>query len=68
MNNRIHELQQNLIEIQQRIEKIQKEIETYQKISTEHLTEIGAIRMYENLSKYSIRNIYFLEQLNQCLI
>jgi hypothetical protein len=46
MNNRIHELEQNLIEIQQRIEKIQKDIGTYQKLSTEHLTEIGAIRMY----------------------
>jgi len=48
MNNRLHELQQNLIEIQQRIEKIQTDIGNYQEISTEHLTETGAIKMSEN--------------------
>ncbi len=45
MNNRIHHLEQNLIEIRQRIEKIQSEIGTYQQISTEHLTENGAMNM-----------------------
>jgi len=59
MNNRIHELQQNLIEIQQRIEKIQTDIGNYQKISTEHLTEIGAIRMYENLSNIILQIFIF---------
>jgi hypothetical protein len=45
MNNRIHQLEQNLLEIQQRIEKIQTEIISYQQISKEHLTENGAIKM-----------------------
>jgi hypothetical protein len=60
MNNRIHELEQNLIEIRQRIEKIQTEIRSYQQISTEHLTENGAIKMYENLPiKYLLPQILF---------
>ncbi len=60
MNNRIHELEQNLIEIHQRIEKIQTEIRSYQQISTEHLTENGAIKMYENLPiKYLLPQILF---------
>ncbi len=60
MNNRIHELEQNLIEIHQRIEKIQIEIRSYQQISTEHLTENGAIKMYENLPiKYLLPQILF---------
>jgi hypothetical protein len=68
MNNRIQELQQNLLDIQQRTEKIQIEIRNYQRISTEHLTENGAIKMYKISIKFFILNIYFLEQLNQCLI
>ena len=45
MNNRIHDLEQNLIEIQNRIDKIQTEIISYQQISKEDLTENGAIKM-----------------------
>jgi hypothetical protein len=45
MNNRIHDLEQNLLEIQHRIEKIQTEIVSYQQISKEDLIENGAIKM-----------------------
>ncbi|CAF0724749.1 unnamed protein product [Adineta steineri] len=61
MNNRIHELQQNYTEIQQRIEKIRIEISNYQQISTEHLTEVGAISiaiesMFDLVKRYSHRS------------
>ena len=45
MNNRIHDLEQNLLEIQHRTDKIQTEIISYQQIAKEDLTENGAIKM-----------------------
>jgi hypothetical protein len=45
MNNRIHELEQNLLEIQHRNDKIQTEIANYRRISIERLSESGAIKM-----------------------
>ncbi len=60
MNNRIHELEQNLIDIQQRIKKIQIEITSYQQISKEYLTENGAIKMYKTFIKFFLSNINFL--------
>lgn len=54
MNNRIYELEQNLVDIQQRIEKIQTNIGNYQEISKEYLIENGAINMYGNLIGFFI--------------
>ena len=59
MNNRINELEKNLIDIQERIQKIQIEIENYQKISTEYLTENGEDKLGKQLVSSNLDKIDF---------